>query len=305
MWRGEGTAQDTQEVVHPPEDVGNLMGYDRTYIPRVGVDITFDETPATYEHLPYILEAGVETETPTADNGGSDYIYVYNFPTTTQRTIKTYTIEYGDNQQAEEAAYCFVREFSLTGAAGEALNMSATWQGRQASTVSYTGLTPVTVEEILFSKGELYIDGVSTYPATTKVSNTFVSMDLSVTTGHVAYWTADGNLYFTASKQVQPEVTLGITFEHDATAVTEIAAWRAETARSIRIEFTGSAVETAGSTYSTKQLFIDLVGKWETFGTLEDNDGNDVVTGTLRARYDATASASGKFTVVNELSALT
>jgi hypothetical protein len=305
MWRGEGTVQDTQEVVHPPEDVGNLMGYDRTYIPTVGAEITFDETPATFEHLPYILEAGVETETPTQDGSGSDYIYTYNFPTTAQRTIKTYTIEHGDDQQAEEVAYCFVREFSLTGAVSEALMMSATWEGRETDTTTYTSLTPVTVEEILFQKGEVYIDGVSTFPATTKKSNTFVSMELSVTTGHVAYRVGDGNLYFSASKQIQPEVTLGVTFEHDSTAVAEIAAWRAETPRSIRIEFTGAAVETAGTTYSNKQLFIDLVGKWETFSSLEDNDGNDVVTGTLRARYNSTASSSGRFIVVNELSALT
>jgi hypothetical protein len=305
VWRGEGTAADIREVVHPPEDIGILMGDDRTYIPKLGVELTFEETPATFEQLPYILEAGVETETPTQDGAGSDYIYTYNFPTTAQRTPRTYTFEYGDDVDAWEAEYCFVKEFTLSGAAGEALNMSATWEGRQESDASFTGSSVPTVEEILFSTGELYIDGVSTFPATTKKSSTFVSMELTVTTGHQAYWTADGNLYFTATKQIAPEALLKITFEHDATATAERTAWKAQTARSIRIEFTGSTVTTAGTTYSTKQLFIDLVGKWETFEPFEDNDGNNTVTGTLRCRYDGTATSSGRFIVVNELSALT
>jgi hypothetical protein len=112
-------------------------------------------------------------------------------------------------------------------------------------------------------------------------------------------------LYFTATKQVMPEALLKITFEHDSNATAERTAWKAETARSIRVEFTGSALGTSGTNYSYKQLFIDLVGKWETFDPFEDNDGNNTVTGTLRCRYNSTAASSGRFIVVNELSALT
>lgn len=306
LWRGEGTAQDIREVVHPPEDVGILMGVDRTYIPRFGVEISFDETPATFEQLPYLLEAGVETETASQDGSGSDYIYAYNFPTTAQRTPRTYTLEHGDDQQAEQSLYCFIREFSLSGNAGEALNMSATWQGRSAATTTYTGTISIpTVEEILFSKGSLFIDGTGTYPATTQASNTLLNMELSVTTGHTAVFTADGELFFSFTKQVMPEVMLNLTFEHDATAVAEIAAWRAETARSVRLLFAGEDVETAGTTYSAKTAIIDLVGKWESFEAMGEQDGNDVFTGTLRCRYDGTAAGSGGFILVNELAALT
>ena len=162
LWRGEGVGTDTSVTEFPPEDVGILGGTDRAYIPMVGGEVTW-EGPATYEQLPYVLEAGVEQETGTQDGAGTDYIYVYNFPTTAQNTLRTYTIEAGDDQQAEEIDYCFVREFSLAGNAGEVISLNATWQGRQWSTTSYTGAISVpTVEEILFQKAKLYIDSTNT-----------------------------------------------------------------------------------------------------------------------------------------------
>jgi hypothetical protein len=303
VWRGEGTGADNREVVFPAEDVGILGGLDRAFTPKLEASVDMAETPATFEQLPYILEAGIAAETPTQDGAGTGYVYEYAFPTTAQNVPKTYTIEHGDDQQAEEIEYCHVTELTIAGAAGESLNMSATWKGRQSATTSYTGAVAIpTVEEILFGTGKLYIDPTSTYPATTQKSNTLLNAELAVTTGMQAVYTAD-NLYFSFIKNVMPEITLNITFEHDSTAVAEIAAWRAGTARSVRLEFTGSDL-TTGATYDEKKLIIDLVGKWESFEALGEQDGNDIVTGTLRCRYNATAGALGNILVVNELSAL-
>lgn len=304
IWRGTGMGADTRTVEFPEEDIGRLSKYDRSYVPMLGAEITMDSIPATFEQLPYILEAGVATETPTQDGTGAAYIYEYLFPTSAQNTPRTYTIEFGDDQQAEEAEYCFVREFTLEGNAGEALMMSATWQGRQVQTTTFTGSIAVpAVEEILFSKGKLYIDGTGTYPATTLKSNTLLSMNLSVTTGFTAVQTASGNLYFSFLKQQFPEITLQITFEHDATSVAEKAAWRAGTPRAIRLLFEGSA-SAGNTTYNYKTLIIDLVGKWQTFDALGDQDGNDIVVGTFLGRENSTAGDAGGFIVVNELSAL-
>ena len=308
LWRGEGVGTDTTTVEFPPEDVGILGGTDRAYIPMVGGELTM-EGPATYEQLPYIFEAGVAAEVGTVDSGTSatPYIYEYIWASTAQPTLKTYTIEAGDDQQAEEIAHCFVREFTLSGNAGEVINLSAVWQGRQWSTTTYTGAISIpAVDEILFQKAKLYIDDTGTYPATTQKSNTFLAFELSATTGLQAVNTGDGNLYFSFVKCTGPEVVLSVTFEHDTAGVAEKAAWRAGTARSVRIEVTGPAAgATPGDVYTNKTLFIDLIGKWETFDSLGDQDGNDTLTGTLRCRYNGTNSTMGKFTVVNALSSLT
>ena len=266
-WRGVGAIEDTQEMKFTEEDIGYLSGVDRSYVPALGAKITFADTPATFEQLPYILAAGVKNVvTGSADGTGSGKIYTYTFPTTAANTIKTYTIEGGDDQQEEEMEYSFVEAFKLSGKPGEALMMSADWIGRQVTASTFTGsLSLPTVEEILFSKGLLYIDAIAGTIGTTLKSNTLLGADLSVKTGWKAVRAADGQLYFSFIKSTPPEVILAITFEHDSTATAEKAFWRAQTARLIRLKITGTTLTTAGTTYTAKTLLIDLAGKWEKF----------------------------------------
>ncbi len=307
-WRGLGTIEDAREVSFPEEDVGILVGVDRTYIAKLAAALTMDEVEATFEQLPHILEAGVKTVSPTTDTG-SAYIYTYDFPTTAQNTIKTYTIEGGDNQQAEEMEYSFVKSFSLTGQAGEALMMSADWIGRQVTNTSFTASTdaPIpTVDEILFSKGTLFVgDDTDTFGTTDQLlSNTLLAAELQVETGLMEVYAADGQLYFSTHKQAMPEITLNLTFEHDSNSVTEKTNWRNETARIIRLRFDGPALSSTGTLYDTKRLLIDLCGKWESFEKIDEQDGNDIIVANFRARYNATQAKLGTITVVNELSAL-
>jgi hypothetical protein len=56
--------------------------------------------------------------------------------------------------------------------------------------------------------------------------------------------------------------------------------------------------------YGTKKLIIDVCGKYEKFSVLDDQDGDDVITATLRAGYDATAALFAKFVIVNELATI-
>jgi hypothetical protein len=303
-WRGTGMIEDNRETVFVEEDIGYISGIDRTVVTRLEGRIEFDDTPATYEQLPYILMAGIKTVAATADGAGAGYIADYDFGTTAANSIKTYTVEGGDDQQAEEIEYGFVEAFSLSGAAGEPVNMNATFVGRQVSLSTFTATATVpTVEEVIFGLGKLYIDAVSGTIGTTLKSNSLMGFTLDVDTGWRAVYSADGQLYFGFAKQVMPEVTLEVTFEHNATAVAEKAAWRAQTARQIRLIFEGTSF-TAGTSYSKKTLRIDLAGKWESFDKIDEMDGNDVVTGTFRARYNSTAALFAKIRVVNKLAAL-
>jgi hypothetical protein len=290
-----GTAQDDIKVEFSDDDVGQMQGNDRTWIPSVGGTLDV-EGYATYEQLPYILTCGVlSCESGTAD--GSGYVYTFTYPTTAVTAFSTATLEFGDNTQEEQMTYGFIESFSLSGAGGEALKLSATWRGRQIATGTYTGaLTLGAVETILFNKASVYIDdgGAGTIGTTIK-SNTLLGITYDVKTGIIPVQTASGQLYFSFAKQVgmpDLEITCKLTFEHDATAVAEIAAWRAQTERLVRVNFPGSALQTPG-TIGTKLLRLDMVGKWESFDKLGEQDGNDIVTGTLRCRYGV-SEALGK-----------
>jgi hypothetical protein len=300
IWRGMGTIEDKLEVVFIEEDIGYLSGVNRTAIPKVEAALELEEVDATFEQFKHICEMGVMTTTATTDGGaGTGKVYTYTAPTTTVRTvasIKTYSIEGGDNAQAEEASYFFCEKFSLSGAARETLKMSANLIGRQVATTTFTTTATLpSVETILFSKGTIAIDTAGGTMGSTVKSNTLLEAALDWTTGIVQVYTGDGQLYFSFVKDVGPEITLDITFEHETSSIAEIAAWRAETPRLLELKWVGSAFSTAGTTYTYKTLKVSLAGKWEKFEKIGDKDGNDVVKGTFRAGYDTTAS---KFAVI-------
>lgn len=382
LWRGTGLIEDQREVVFPPEDIGYVSGVDRAYVPKLLAALKLDSTPATFEQLPYLFEAGVKkVGTGVADGAGTGKIYTYPLPTTapTSNVVQSFSVQGGDDQEAEFGTFAFATDIHLGGKPGGALMMDGGLQMRSAAPNSYTastiafvvagnhitdsaaGLgvfkagdrikvtggandgvtftvatvanssdittteTPTvqntgtsqtltetftavalpTVEEILFSNSKLYIDTVAGVLGNTQVSNTFLAADLKIKPGWVARFTGDGQLYFTRIAHTGGmEVLLDITFEHDGTATAEKAAWRAGTARQMRLQWDGTTLATAGTKYSKKALRVDLAGKWEKFSTLAEDDGNDVVTGTFRARYDPTAALFANVEICNALTAL-
>jgi hypothetical protein len=308
IWRGKGWIDDQHEVRFPDENVGILIGTDRNYVPKYLAALKFDSVPATFEQFPYLLESGVKTVTPSQDGAGSDYISAYPFPTTAAQTIKTRTLEGGDNIQCEEVENCFVPDFELSGKANEAWMMAGNWFGRQVTKTTYTGsLSIPTVGEMLFNKSKLYIGAVAGgFAGASLISSTFLEASLKVKTGFYPFFSGDGNLYFTSADfdDTLFEAVLDIAFVHNATAVAEKDAWIAKTARALRIKIEGDAVASAGTTYSVKTALIDLPGKWEKFNAIEAANGKTICRGKFRVRYNATLASAGQITVVNELSAL-
>jgi hypothetical protein len=303
VWRGTGTLEDAREVVMVEEDVGYMSGTDRSYTANELARLSMEDTPATYEQILHLLEAGIKTVgTGVHDTGagtGTGYVFTYALPTTAQATPAPYSIEMGDDQQAEESSYCVVESFNLSGSGREAVTMSADWVGRTVAPTTFTTTqTLPTVEEIIFGKGAIYIDTIGGTFGGNPAASTLLGFDLSVTTGFVPVFTADGNLYFTFVKQASPEITCNLTFEHDTTAVAELVKWRAETPWLLRLRFDGSTLTTAGTTYTKKTLIIDLAGKWQTIDKIGEQDGNDIRAGTFVSKYDETAADWGKFIVV-------
>lgn len=312
LWRGEGgMLKDDREVVFVPEMVGKASPTTRTYIPKLAGSLSMAATPATFEQLPYILEAGIILETPAQDGAGSDYIYEYPVGYSSVNTIRTYTIETGDNQQAEEMEYSFVESFTLSGEAGSAVMMSADWIGRQVTNTTFTGAIAVpTVEEILAGEGTFYIDAATGTAGSTAVTDTLLSWSLKVDTGRKPKYTVDsGQKYFDFEyfDRDSFDAELSVVYEHNATSVAEKTDWRNETAQKLVIKVEGSNVTTAGTDYSAKTLLIEMMGKYADFEELSDEDGNSVVNATYKLGWDEndTDYPALKITVVNELSSLT
>jgi len=302
--RYNGMIADERETVFPEEQIGILGGADRAYQPKLMASLAMTGE-ATFEQLPYFFNASICTAAASVDGAGSGYVYEYPFPTTSIPTINTYTLETGDNQEAEEMSYGYISEWTLSGNSGEAWMIDATWQGRTATVAAFsTSTTLPTVEELLFGKTKLYIDSSSDAFGTTLKSNTLLNASLKFTSGWMPVFAADGEIYYSFIKRTDDDTALEITFEHDATGAAEKVAWRAGTPQNIRLICEGSALTSAGTAYTYKTLIIDLAGKWESIDPIDEIDGNDVVKGTFRVRYNADATIKATMTVVNELDAM-
>ncbi len=318
VWRGEGVIEDTRMTEFPIEDIGLIPQTTRAYTPMLGSKLALSATPATFEQIAHIFEMGIKTVTATSDSTGSDYIYSYTMPTgsstamyltpsTSSNPIKSYTIEGGDNNEAEVTEFCHVTDFELSFKAGEAVMVSANIAGRQVALQAFTSSTAATVptvEEILASKGKVYIDSTTGTVGTTQITNEILSGSLKVKTGLKAVPTADGSLVFSFIKGVRPDVTLDLTFEHSTFAKAEKVFWRSRTPRLFQLKFEGSAFGTAGASYTYKTLIANLAGTYEKFSALEDEDGDDTITATVRGGYNSTAALFCQFIVANELSSL-
>ncbi len=308
LWRGNGQYSDKRVVKQVPENVGILVPTNRTYVGQLAAEFDFDNTPATFELLPYLLEAGIkQVWTGVADGTGQGKIYDYPMPTgATANTINTFTLEGGDAAGAEEVEYAFLSELKLTGAEGEPVMVSGKWIGRQCTPTTYTGSIAVpTIEHILFLLGKLYIDDSGGTIGTTLKSNTFKSFSFDLKTGLIPVYTGDGNLYFPFHTFRDPSFTLDVTFLHDAVPIAAKTKWRAETAQLVRLLFEGSAITKGSGQYEKKTLKIDLAGKWSTFDKIGEKDGIDILAGKLVGGLDSGASLFADLTVVNLLTALT
>ena len=306
--RMTGTMEDGRTIVWPEESVGLFVGTDRAYTTSLSAKMDL-EGDATFEHLPYVLNASINSDSDVAQDGaGTGYVRTYTMPTTAERAIYTYTLEGGDDTAVTEMEYSFVDSFTLSGKYQEPWKISSSWVGRQSSTCAFTSLAATalqTVEAALFGKTTLYIDDSTGTIGTTAKASTLLAADLSYKSGWIPKYTANGALYFDFIEQVGPEVSLNITFEHNATAVAELDAWRAGTGRLLRLDIAGSALTTTGTAYDAKHIIVDLSGKWEKFDKIDEIDGNDVVKGTLKCRWNADYGSLGSIVVVNELALLT
>lgn len=315
LWRGKGALIDDARTVNEvEEEIGIFDGADRTNIPKLFATLALAQTEATFEQLQYLFAMlfGGPT-TGSADGAGSSgYKYQTTFPTTSVPTGKFYTIEGGDDYEAEEVEYCHATKVNLSGVAGEAVMVSADIQGRQATRTTFTGSIAVpAVEDIMASVGALYLDAIGGTIGTTQISQQLLRFSIDFEARWEPKFTIDGQLYFSYPVLTGKRISGTITFEHDAavggTGSGAKALWRAQTARLMRLQFTGSSYGTAGTgtTFTAKKgLRIDLPIKFTKIGTLEDQNGNDIVTATFVSKYNATAATAGNVLIANELTAL-
>ena len=309
IWRGMGNTLSDDRVIEEIEEMSGIIeGPDRTAVTKLFGGLELAETPLTFEQVQHLLKMGLGgATTGTADGSGSGKIYTTNIPTTSVPTAAPYTFEAGDDYEAERMAYCVPTKINIKGETGQTAKISATLIGHTVSTNAFTGsLGLPTIEDVLTSKGKVYLDTISGTLGTTQVANSILAFDITYELNWVPKWTMDGNLYFTFPVYTGHKISGRLTFEHSAAVSGTGGAkqyFRDQTPRLLRVDLIGNTLTTAGTAYSEKHVILDLPLKYNKANVLSDLDGNDTVVMEFRSRYNDTAAApkAGRFIVVNEL----
>lgn len=305
IWRGMGTIQDDRKFYFVPEDVGIMGGVDRSNVSFLGASISLDAVDCTPEQLPYLCEMNIGNATPVQDtDSGDGYVYTYNFPSTSQNTLLPFTLEGGDNNQAEVMDYVLGTDFTLSGVGQESWKMSGNCFGRQSQKQAFT--SPVALPAVTpfnFSMSKLYIDADSDTFGTTLISNTLLKATFKYTSMIVAKPSADGNIYFSFVVQTGFAATLDVTFEHNTSAVAAKDDWIAQNGKLVQVLMQGNTF-TVGGVYTRRIAKINLAGKWSKFNKLGEQNGNDVLEGTFDCKYNSTAATNGQIIVVPALATL-
>lgn len=311
LWRGTGSIKDLRKIVNVGENIGYHAPIDTTYTVQTGGEVTLEQN-LTAEQFPYVLNASYDGMSASASDGaGTGKIWTATMPHAASTAVPTgtYTIRQimtqGSVEWADEGAFGYVSQYSVSGAPGELLKLSATFMTRGIAAQSGAASIAVpTVHSIPFGGGTMYLDTYSGTIGTSAKSNSLIGFTLDVKTGLVPAYTAD-RLDFSVVKYTRPEVVAKITWEQNASANTErqTVHWN-ETVRQLRLKFVGAALTTPGTTYTYYTVIFDLVGKWTQFDPVDSQDGDEIITGTFTAMYNSTANLYHRVIVVNQDAAL-
>lgn len=316
LWRGNGGFIEDSRVVEWVEEMTGIFdGADRTHIAKITAGLKLDKTVATFEQLPYLLAMSYGGPVAGTMDGtaASGYVYTTNIPSTTAPTNTSFTVQTGDDVEAETMAYAKCTKWDLTGEEGKAVQLSAELIGQQSQRLSgglTAGIAVPAVEDILTGMGKVYIDSVSGTAGTTQIANQVIAFKVSSESSWVPRFTMDGQLYWSFAQFTGKKITGEITFLHDNTNVVgasgEKSKWRSQTPRLLQLKFTGSPYATTGTggIYNTRTLIINLPIKYTKFDTLDENDGTSIIKATFTSRYNATFAGAGSIIVANEVSTL-
>lgn len=311
-WRfKDAVLKDSREVEEILEQIGILGdGADRTAIVKLMGMLDIPSQPISFEQFQYLMAMSLGGPTTgVADGAGSGRIYTTPIPTTTAPTLQPYTLEGGDDSEVERMEYAVCVKWELSGMAAETLKLSASIMGRQVQrfAAGFTSVSIPAVEDILVSKGVLALDAIGGTYGATPITNQILGIKVTGDIKIIPKFTMDGQLYYSFPMYVNHVITGEVTFEHDTAVQGNTGAkadWRAQTPRLMQINISGNTLASAGTTYTTKKLIINLPVKWKQVGGLEDKEGNDIVKAQFRSRYNVTAGNAGSVICVNELASL-
>ncbi len=319
LWRGNGDMlEDQREVVQVEEQIGIFGGSDRTYISKLAGALSLAETEMTFEQpmdIFYMAGLGTNGVAPYQGTvlGGGTFTSVLQqaiIPTTQTFPVASYTVEAGDNVEAEVMPYALATSVTITGAGGEPLMISADLTGRYVDrtnlegTFSAVGTIP-SVETILASNGTVWLMDLPTAYGTGQVAaGNVLAFEMTMESRWTWKYPVDsGTIYPYVAVFTGMDISGQFTFEHQVSGTQGAAGsagqkikWREQVPQMLQMRFQGGTILNGTTGFTNKIFEFWLPVKYESFDPLDDMDGNNIYVANWTSRYNTDTPALGRGT---------
>jgi hypothetical protein len=281
-----------REIVQPEEDRGSLAAFHRGYTVRQLADLgALEANELSYEDAPYLflmaLKGAVTSTQPDPTNAATVRLHTFTPSLSSANTPDTWTVEWGEDTQAWESEYCFLRNLKLTGAANSPIKASGALVGRQNATCSFTGALSARsmVAPAVSNMAKVYFDDAGGTMGNTQLSAAVLDWEWDLGDHFVPVNTQDGNLYFTmvTEQRLKPKLTL-TAYLTTAVKTLITTKYAAGTAQLVRLDCLGSLIAT---TFYTR-IRIDGAYRIVKVDAIGERDGGSTVRMELSGEYDAT-----------------
>lgn len=238
----------------------------------------------TYENAPYLLSAGWGYVAPTTASSGTTW--VFPAPTTAINTVKTQTLQTGDNSEQLKAAYGLIPELSIKGSTNDVVKVSGKYTARSVTAASsgFDSAAALAATTMPVNSWKIYSDAATGTVGTTALSATVREFEIKAKSNFHLKQFADGVLYPTSDGQGVPDVEVDFVLEYNSSAIAIRNQFKNKTQRRIRLQ-SASTITAANSFYA------DISGYWSNPKKIGEKDGNTTVAITFMAMPAGTTTA--------------
>lgn len=296
---GKGMMTEKVDPIRPDNELrGTLVKNYRSQPGKIDASFPF-EGSVTFEDLAWWFQLALKGGVTGVLRNSTVYDYTF-VPTTTADDLKSATFEWGDDTQAWQSGFGMVDKFELMGAFGESLSFKADILVDDWATATFTGaLTDRVTEDALSHLSKLAIGNAGAVPSS-YMTGRFIGFKFAIMNHLKPKTFLDGTgAKYTGMGREKREYTLEVTFEGNASTVTERANYDSYTPRVVRLTVAGSNI--AGSSPTTaKAIDIVIPGVWTSYDP-GDRETNTIFTGMLESQYDSVLAYDMSAVVTNAL----
>lgn len=313
---GRMEGQPTHDAVwHIPQNDRGVLAANYEVPVEVGNDVELQFQADAYDRgllLAFLnsIRSNITPTQPDVGNEPNHFLWTIEPSLTSANTpdetngISTYTIEFGDNEQAYKSEFCFTEKLEISGTPDSICEMSWDMKARQVTDTTFTGsLTAPLIKSFAFNNAKFYIDTSYAGLGGTQKIGLLRGFTWTYETMFKGFITADGVLYFNSLTQDKMKVTLELQYRRGTDSEAERTKFRNQTMFYPRIELLSNGEMDSGQS-NPEYVRLDGAFRYTEWDTPDDEDGALVTTVTAESFYDDTSAKMFSCLVGTTMSAL-